>query len=284
MVIKKIKEAGIKNIRFTGGEPLLRPDILEILKYAKSLGFREVRLNTNGSLIDEKMALLLTETVDNFLIPLEGPDAEAEMESTGIKDSFDLKLKAISYLAKAGAKIIRVGTVATSQVISDLEKVSKIIRNLPIRQWELYRPIPVAGGGQSSRKDIELLVEKFSVLKKQDPGKEYIIANALPFCSVKNMNLIDSLSVGAIYDDGHSRFVIDPRGFAKPHYFIDENIGDPLDPIGCWNHPFMKKMRNLEFLPTVCKNCRFKLKCRGGSRFAAKMYYGKYDALDPLMP
>ncbi len=97
------------------------------------------------------------------------------------------------------------------------------------------------------------------------------------------MNLLNSFSLGAIYDDGHSRFVIDPRGFAKPHYFIDENIGDPLDPLACWHHPFMEKMRNLEFLPFECENCIYKLKCRGGSRFSAKMAFGEFDKPDPLM-
>jgi len=96
------------------------------------------------------------------------------------------------------------------------------------------------------------------------------------------LNKLNSVSQGALFDDGHSRLVIDPRGFVKPHYFMDKNIGHPLDILGAWQHPFMKKMRNLEYLPKECQDCPFVFKCRGGSRQAAKMVFGSYQALDPL--
>ena len=83
--------------------------------------------------------------------------------------------------------------------------------------------------------------------------------------------------------DGHIRYAIDPRGFAKPDYYIDKNIGNPLDIKGCWEHPFMKKMRNLKFVPRKCKDCKYLIKCRGGSRFSAKIINGSYCAEDPLM-
>ncbi len=52
-VIDSIDQAGIKIVKVTGGEPLLRKDIFSLLKYAKEKGL-EVRLNTNASLIDQK--------------------------------------------------------------------------------------------------------------------------------------------------------------------------------------------------------------------------------------
>ncbi|PIY82331.1 MAG: heme biosynthesis protein, partial [Candidatus Omnitrophica bacterium CG_4_10_14_0_8_um_filter_44_12] len=48
-MIDSIKKAKISIVRFTGGEPLLRNDIFELIKYAKSKGLK-IRLNTNGSL------------------------------------------------------------------------------------------------------------------------------------------------------------------------------------------------------------------------------------------
>jgi radical SAM protein with 4Fe4S-binding SPASM domain len=284
-IIKQIKKAGIQNVRFTGGEPLLRPDILEILKYAKDSGFKEVRLNTNGSLIDKKLAVRLVEYVDNFLLPLESFTAEKEAQISGFKNSFVLKLEALHWLELAGAKTIRLGTVVTKRAIGDLEQIAAIVAQQPVSRWELYRPIPM-GDEQFliDTNDAEILVEKLSALANKFAGKQsYYIANALPFCSVKNPDRMNHFSGwGAFLDGGYTRFVIDPRGFAKPHYFSDENIGDPLNPLACWSHPFMQKMRNLEFLPDKCTACQFKNKCRGGSRFAAKTIFGDYRAPDPL--
>jgi pyrroloquinoline quinone biosynthesis protein E len=282
-IIEKLSEAGVEKIRFTGGEPLLRNDIMDLLAYARRFDFTQIRLNTNASLIDREKARELVKYVDNFLIPIESEKEDIESPVCGFENALSRKINAVNWLREAGAKIIRIGTVATARTIENLEKIEELINTLPIDEWEIYRPIPFGGKENIlGENDLELLISKFSAMAQASKEKYYHIANALPFCSVANPGLVDAISTGAFFDDGHARFVVDPRGFAKPHYFIDENIGDPLDPISCWNHPFMKKTRNLDFLPEKCRDCRFKLKCRGGSRLAAKITSGSYSALDPL--
>ena len=76
--------------------------------------------------------------------------------------------------------------------------------------------------------------------------------------------------------------VVDPRGFVKPHYFNNKNLGDLKDIMSAWDHEYMKKIRNLEFLPFGCRECSYKFKCRGGSRYEANLKYGSYRAPDPL--
>jgi len=280
-IISGIVKAGIGIVRFTGGEPMLRKDIFELMKYAKKKGL-EVRLNTNGSLITPAVAGKLNEIVDNVLLPIESYDNKKESQLTGHKDSLSQKIKAIKLLKKNKVPIVRVGTVALKKNILNLERFAKFIFSLPIDEWELYRPI--SGKDKTkiiNRKDVNLLVDKLIKIKKKT-GKTVFIANALPFCAANDLNKINSVSTGALYDDGHSRIVVDPRGFVKPHYFLDKNIGSPFDILRAWNHPFMKKMRNLEYLPKECASCRFKFKCRGGSRYEAKTAFGSYYTPDPL--
>lgn len=50
-IAKIAKEIGIKKIRISGGEPLIRKDIIDIVKKISSLGFRDVSLTTNGTLL-----------------------------------------------------------------------------------------------------------------------------------------------------------------------------------------------------------------------------------------
>jgi MoaA/NifB/PqqE/SkfB family radical SAM enzyme len=49
--MRKIRELGVARIGFQGGEPLLHPDIVELVRYAKSLGFYKVSMSTNGLLL-----------------------------------------------------------------------------------------------------------------------------------------------------------------------------------------------------------------------------------------
>jgi len=280
-VIRNISDNGIKTIRFTGGEPLLRKDIFELMAYAKKR-IPEIRLNTNGSPVNSGNINYFKNIVDNVLIPIESWNNKREAEITGCADALSKKISAIKLFKKIKIPVIRIGTVASRENIHNIDKLGKLILSLPINEWEFYRPISWSKKIDTvNNEDIEVLVEKIIDLRKKT-GKQILIANALPFCVVDGMNKINTISSGALFDDGHNRLVVDPRGFVKPHYFMDKNLGDPLDIMSAWNHPFAKKMRNLRFLPKECNNCRFVFKCRGGSRFEAKLRTGSYSLPDPL--
>jgi len=279
-IIDSLAKAEIKIIRLTGGEPLLRKDIFQLLKYAKDKGL-EVRLNTNASLINQRIVQRLRGIVDNILIPIGSYSNKKEFKITGYPNSLKKKIRAIELLKKAEIPIVRSGTVMTKENILNFDKIAKLISRLPLDEWEFYQPIPVLKKKNLNSGLIKLLAEKIVSLRKKI-GKKISIANALPFCAIKDLNKMNSVSQGALYDEGHSRLVVDPRGFIKPDYFIDKNLGQPLDILSAWQHPFVKKMRNLEYLPKECQDCPFVFKCRGGSRQAAKMIYGDYQALDPL--
>jgi pyrroloquinoline quinone biosynthesis protein E len=286
--VKKVSEhvhqAGIPKISFTGGEPLLRPDILEILEHAGGLGFKEVWLNTNGSLLDEATALRLVRSVGYFSIPIQGSTAEEEARIAGLKDSLALKLNALRLLKDAGARFIRVLTVATRQVIADLEQIADMVADAPASKWELLRP--TSGNAQFAldNSDVETLVDKMEALKEK--GKvDCGFGGSIPFCAVKDPDRMDRLTKAVLPSIGSSRymrFAVDPRGFAKPNFFTDIDIGDPLDPLACWRHPFMVELRTSSFLPEACADCRFKSKCLGGCRFMGKSIHGDYRAPDPL--
>ena len=279
-IIDGLAKAKVKIIRFTGGEPLLRKDIFQLLKYAKNKGL-EVRLNTNASLINQRTSKKLKGIVDNVLIPFESYNDKKESKITGCAHSLKKKIKAIELLKKEEIPLIRVGTVATKENILNFDKIAQLISQLSLDEWELYRPIPTSKKSDLDSKLVKCLAEKLIDLRKKT-AKAIFIANALPFCAMEDLNKLNSISKGGLFDDGHTRLVIDPRGFVKPHYFMDENIGNPLDILGAWQHPFVKKMRNLEYLPQQCQGCPFVFKCRGGSRQTAKMVFGKYQAADPL--
>ena len=282
-IIKAISDSGVKIVRFTGGEPMLRRDIWELMKYAKSKGLK-IRLNTNGSLITNKnIAKELNKYISSILLPIESWNNEKESFLTGHKDSLKKKIKAINLLKDNCKMTIRAGTVASRENIKNLDKIfDLVIKKLNLDDWELYRPIPTKENKFPMNKDnLKQLVDKLFYLQKKS-GRIFNIVNAVPFCAY-DMEKVNRVSNGALSVDGHIRYAIDPRGFAKPDYYIDKNIGNPLDVKGCWNHLFMKKMRNLEYLPKECKNCKYINKCRGGSRFSAKFTYNSFKAKDPLI-
>ncbi len=259
---------------------MLRKDIFSLLEYARSKKFIEIRLNTNGMLVTKESVKKLEKYVDNVLVPLNSWSNEEESKCTGAENALDQRTDALRLLRNSKIKIVRSGTIATPENISHLDEIFNIVKSLGLDSWEVYRPISNSKETkQLSKEEIKALVAKLKTFKEE--GWFVPIANALPFCSF-DMAEVDKVSLGAKYDDGHCRIVVDARGYAKPSYFIDEPIGDPEDIGSCWNNEFMRKLRELKLVDTKCKNCTYLLKCKGGSRFAANLVNSNYDKRDPL--
>lgn len=70
--IEEVNELGIKQVQFTGGEPFLYPHFSEVLQFAKrKVPF--IVVSTNGTLIDEKVAKLLSDVGASVVTSIDGP-------------------------------------------------------------------------------------------------------------------------------------------------------------------------------------------------------------------
>ena len=280
-IIDSVSRSPIRQIRFSGGEPLVRKDIFSLILYAHSKGLK-VWLNTNATLLDREKVRFLSRYVENVLIPLNAFGITSELNVTK-RPLFKRKLRGIRLLQEASVKTVRCGTVATKHNIHNLERIHALVERLTIDSWELFRPIPT----QSNRtpidtNDVITLVEKLLTIREKTK-KAYKIYNALPFCCYEPEK-VKQIAHGAQSDDGHTRFVIDSRGKAKPMYYLVENIGDPLkeNMLDLWNHRFMKELRYLRLVPELCRKCRYVKMCKGGSRLVSKLLTGSYRHLDYL--
>ncbi len=94
-VLRQARNLGAEQVSFSGGEPLLYPNILNTLKMAKELGY-QVFLTTNGSLIDSQTAPLITKYVDRIYISVDG-NKEMHEKIRG-PNSYENILRAIKLL------------------------------------------------------------------------------------------------------------------------------------------------------------------------------------------
>jgi len=96
---KPLKDAGVKQLNILGGEPLLRQDLVEVLKSAKQFGFR-IALSTNGILYAEK-AKELKGLVDDLYVYLDYPIEEEHDRSRGV-ECFREAIEAIKLAKELG--------------------------------------------------------------------------------------------------------------------------------------------------------------------------------------
>lgn len=103
-LIEDLAEFGSPVILFSGGEPLLRNDLLELAERAIGLGLRAV-ISTNGTLIDEHMAGRLKKIGLSYVgVSLDGM-RETHDRFRGVKGAFDAALKGIRACQEAEIKV-----------------------------------------------------------------------------------------------------------------------------------------------------------------------------------
>jgi len=279
VLIDECVELGIKRVRFTGGEPLLYKDINEVLNYAKSKDLYVV-LNTNASVMNKETELILKRCVDDILISFQGYNSDSEKKLTQSTIDFKEKVHTIVRL-NSQINTVRLGTIISRTLINNFSKYFYLIESLGINHWGIFRPMFDMDSGEFNinSKDILGIMKHIHVKKLQ--GNDIMIANPLPFCISEDMDLSHHVLSGAEFDDGHSRLVVDTKGFLKPSYFIRENLGNSIK--DAWEKPFVRKIHSLDYLPSKCQDC-FSLRwCKGGSRHWAKIANNNYFGIDPVM-
>ncbi len=282
-VLSEAKKIGVKAVRFTGGEPFLDKNIYRYLTRAKEKGFYVI-LNTTLSVLERKNIARLKGVVDNMLISLQGYNQATDKKITRADYDFVKKIQNIYQLTKLIPRV-RLGTVITETLVRDFKQYYRLVKNFDLALWELYRPLSIKEHSPAyelnvSKNELCLLLDKIRHLRKQEPKIPVKIANPLPFCLDERMTDACAFLIGALADDGHSRIVLDARGFFKPSYFLNKKLGTTI--AKAWQNPWLKKIRSLDWLPEQCQKCFYRKWCKGGSRVAAYLCYGDYFKPDPL--
>lgn len=103
-IIRQAKPLGLSGVKLTGGEPLLHPDIHEILKLTRSEGLRLV-VETNGVLCTRQLAEEIAGCKEPFVsVSLDGADAATHEWVRGVEGSFALAVEGIKNLVAAGLR------------------------------------------------------------------------------------------------------------------------------------------------------------------------------------
>src|ERR1700686_1694310 len=96
-VFREAAEAGVLQVDFTGGEPLARPDIVELVSTARAAGLY-VNLITSGLPLDEsRLEKLVTAGLDHFQLSFQGARPEIASEISGTT-SHAQKLRVLEWL------------------------------------------------------------------------------------------------------------------------------------------------------------------------------------------
>ncbi|MEF8878853.1 MAG: radical SAM protein [Candidatus Thermoplasmatota archaeon] len=307
-VIDELDHASVPIIAFSGGEPLVRDDILELTRYAADKGIY-IAMATNGTLITKEKAKEMKEAGVKFIqISLDSADAETHDSFRGIDGVFDKTIKGIKNAVDEGF-FVNIASTATSYNKDEIPDIIDLCEELNVNWFMLYNFVPTGRGEFISKNDLtpkereEILKNLWEKLKNKE-SKVNVLSTAPQFARValqselsENKKIVpthfynSSLSgklvnlAEFIGGCGCGRFycAIRPNGNIEPCVFFPLKIGNIKDDNlqKLWrNNQTLKELRDKDILKGKCGDCRYRYYC-GGCRARAYSYTDDYLNPDP---
>lgn len=284
---KLFSQTAVDNLSFSGGEPLLLPNIHDLVFYARRKG-SAVNVLTNGTrLTPDALENFLNLGVGAVQIPLLSADSSVHDSLTCLPGSWEKALAALRSAGKAGvgAAVLVVTKVNAPGIAETLS----LIRSCGVRSVMVNR-FNIGGNGirnlQELVPDRKMLQDAFAAIEHfagQNPDMRFVSGVCTPLClldttpypHVRFSRCSADLSgrpVTVNYN-GDVRFCNhSPKVLGN---IYTRPIGDILaDP---------QITARYAAVPDECGKCALLPRCGGGCRAASEQVYGSFSVQDPIL-
>ncbi len=148
-VARDIRDCGDPIIILTGGEPLVRTDILDIARCCSGI-FTRVAMATNGTLVDDAMARGIADSgIQRVSISLDGASAATHDNFRGLPGSFDATLRGFDALRRAGVSV-QVNVTVSRYNAAELGGILKLALDRGADAFHVFVLVPVGCGAELS--------------------------------------------------------------------------------------------------------------------------------------
>ncbi len=284
-LLEQIARAGFKIMIFSGGEPLMRPDIVELVAYAASLGLRPV-FGTNGTLITLEMAQKLKAAgAMGMGISLDSMDREKHNKFRKFPGAWEGAVQGMRNCRAAGLPF-QIHTTVMEWNNHELEALTDFAVAEGAVAHHFFFLVPT---GRAKTIEAESLrAEAYEdtltrIMKKQ----QEVDIELKPTCAPQFLRIAAQMGMKTRFRRGclagTAYCIISPRGKVQPCAYLNMELGDvrqtPFDEI--WkNSEVLNKLRTLEY-SGGCGSCEYKRACGGCRARAAYYHEGDYMAEEP---
>jgi len=258
-------DAKIPFFSFTGGEPLLRPDLEELAAYAARKGLR-INLISNGTLATAKRARSLRRSgIETAQISLESPDPAIHDSLCGREGAFAATVAGIRALENAGISV-QTNSTLTRLNAESLLALPAFLKQLGVSRFSMNLFIPSGRGLDNTKLSVPYSetgswVEALRAAADRE-GLVFYWYSPTPYCCYNPIaHGFGNKSCAAL--DGLIH--VDPYGDILPCSSWPEPLGSLLDsPFGeVWFGQRSAYFKQKEFAPAQCRSCDKFVACQG---------------------
>jgi radical SAM protein len=310
-LIDDIRRFGRPLLVLTGGDPLKRPDAVEIVRYGVDAGLR-VALTPSGTPLMTPRVLgeLHDAGMSRLAVSLDGASAAQHDAFRGVAGSFDWTIRMLETARSLGLST-QINTTISRHNVYDLESLIALMTGLGIALWSVFFIVPV---GRALPEDLATADEfesvfhrlydlsktaPFDIKSTAAPHYRRVVMQRqvaerragaregapLPLTAGIGFSLGDGVGRAAKgVNDGDGFLFVSHRGDIYPSGFLPKSAGNVRtdDVVEVYRtHDLFRSLRDRGQLKGKCGVCEFRAVC-GGSRARAYAMTGDPLEADPL--
>ena len=305
-LLEDLAQFGSPVVLFSGGEPLMRKDLLELAGRAVELGLRTV-ISTNGTLIDEQKAEQLREIGLSYVgVSLDGMQPIND-KFRGMAGAFDKALTGIRNCLKAGIKVGLRFTI-NKRNVADVGDIFSLLKDENIPRVCFYHLVYAGRGSVLMKEDldhkqtrhvVDLIIDRTAELHAQGLEKEvltvdnhtdgpYLYMRMVRENNPRAKDVMDLLKMNGGHSSGRGIGCVRWDGAVHADQFwrhvtfgnVTERKFSEIWPD--LSNPLMAKLKNKRpHLKGRCALCKFQDVCGGNFRVRAEAATGNLWAPDP---
>ena len=288
-LVDKIADLAPPMLVLTGGDPMMRRDIFDIITRATERGLR-VALSpaATNRLVNADFAALRAAGVVSMSLSLDGATQESHDRFRGVPHTFERTLQAARAAMEAGIQL-QVNTTLAKSTLGEMDSFIELMRELKPDVWSVFVLVPTGRATQEdlpSAEELEQIWQRLESLRSELPfaiktteGHHYrrVLMQAAKQGGQPPRHLIPTR-------DGKGVLFISHTGEVQPSGFLPLTAGNVrTDDLATLyrTHPIFVQLRDDNALGGKCGKCEYRKLC-GGSRARAFGTCGDMMAAEPL--
>lgn len=305
-VIDQLADFNVPVLLFSGGEPLIRKDILDLSEYAISKGIR-VTFSTNGTLIDKETAKRIKEIGVGYVgISFDGIGVKHD-EFRRTEGAFDKALEGVKNLKEVGQRVGLRFTINKHNYLQ-LNDIFDFIEKEKIDRACFYHLVYSGRGAEMMKEDLthsesrdalDIIINRTQDYHDRGLNKEiltvdnhsdaiYLYLKMLEEDPKRAEFVLDMLQRNGGNRTGIAIANIDNNGNVHPDQFTqNHNLGNIFEEDfgDIWTkaeHPILRGLKDRKpLLKGRCASCKWLDVCNGNFRTRAESVYGDFWESDP---
>jgi MoaA/NifB/PqqE/SkfB family radical SAM enzyme len=203
--LRQLRGIGVNTMIFIGGEPLLRPDIGELVKEASLLKFPIILLVTNGLLLEDKARELLENGVTHITVSVDGI-GQSHDAIRGIPGSFEKAIKGIKTVQKLKEDMnlnVAVTLITNMLMKQNLDMIPQLVElsrdlhaywdfNLLDSNLDLFKGISLSEISVEDREKIDKTIDYLAKVRSKSPDLisscEHMLKYARKYLKKENLD------------------------------------------------------------------------------------------------